>query len=264
MHMNAWTKFLQILIVFGLTLTMFPPAPASAQTPPPLDDATEAAIAKWANYFDRSVLSEEERIEELRWFAQAAAPFRGRRISSVAEDIKTHYWESEVLTQAFEEITGIHVEHEVIGEGSLVERMVEQQRTGRILYDIYVNDADMVGTHLRSQGVVNLTAYMNGEGKPFTNPRLDLDDFLNLEFGQDYEGNQLQLPDQQFANLYWFRYDWFTRPDIQAQFKTEYGYELGVPLNWAALTTEVTCLVSAAMSNSLPGVVCRLRRQSVN
>ena len=234
MHVNAWTKFLQIAISFCVTLAVLPPAMVSAQAPPPLDDATEAAIAKWAKYFDRSVLSEEERIEELRWFAQAAAPFRGRRIKSVAEDIKTHYWESEVLTQAFEEITGIHVEHEVIGEGSLVERMVEQQRTGRILYDIYVNDADMVGAHLRSQGVVNLTAYMNGEGKPFTNPGLDLEDFLNLEFGQDYDGNQLQLPDQQFANLYWFRYDWFTRPDIQAQFKAEYGYDLGVPLNWAA------------------------------
>ncbi len=200
----------------------------------PLDPATEAAIRKWARYFDRSVLSEEERIAELRWFAQAAAPFRGRRIRSVAEDIKTHYWEREVLTQAFQEITGIQVEHEVIGEGSVVERMVEQQRTGRILYDIYVNDADMVGTHLRSQGVVNLTDYMAGPGRPFTNPGLDLDDFLNLEFGQDYEGNQLQLPDQQFVNLYWFRYDWFTDPAIQAAFRAEYGYELGVPLNWAA------------------------------
>ncbi len=234
MHVNAWTKFLQIVLSFGVALAMLAPTTANAQSSPPLDDATEAAIEKWAKYFDRSVLSEEERIEELRWFAQAAAPFRGRRIKSVAEDIKTHYWESEVLTQAFEEITGIRVDHEVIGEGSLVERMAEQQRTGRILYDIYVNDADMVGTHLRSQGVVNLSEYMTGEGEPFTNPGLDLDDFLNLEFGQDYNGDQLQLPDQQFANLYWFRYDWFTRPDIQAQFKAEYGYDLGVPLNWAA------------------------------
>lgn len=26
-----------------------------------------------------------------------------------------------------------------------------------------------------------------------------------------------QLPDQQFANLYWFRYDWFSNPGIQGQ-----------------------------------------------
>ncbi len=198
------------------------------------DDPYEAAVQKWAKEFEPSVLSEEERLAELRWFVQAAEPFRGRKIKSVAEDIKTHFWESEVLAQAFEEITGIQVEHEIIGEGSVVERMVEQQRTGRIIYDIYVNDADLVGTHLRSQGVVNLTEYIAGEGQPFTNPYLDLDDFLNLEFGQDYDGNQLQLPDQQFANLYWFRYDWFTRPDIQQKFREQYGYELGVPVNWAA------------------------------
>ncbi len=249
MPWNPWTKLLAICLVCSLALAALPGGEAWASSPlqdepadpassgadePALDEATEAAIRKWARYFDRSVLSEEERIAELRWFAQAAAPFRGRRVRSVAEDIKTHYWERDVLTQAFQEITGIQVEHEVIGEGSVVERMVEQQRTGRILYDIYVNDADMVGTHLRSQGVVNLTAYMEGPGRRFTNPGLDLDDFLNLEFGQDYAGNQLQLPDQQFVNLYWFRYDWFTRPDIRAAFQAEYGYELGVPLNWAA------------------------------
>ena len=246
---KPWTNLLTIFLAWCLVWFNLPGGQAWAALPPQdeptdpsaeatskpsLDPATEAAIRKWARYFDRSVLSEEERIAELRWFAQAAAPFRGRRIRSVAEDIKTHYWERDVLTQAFQEITGIQVEHEVIGEGSVVERMVEQQRTGRILYDIYVNDADMVGTHLRSQGVVNLSAYMDGPGRPFTNPGLDLDDFLNLEFGQDYEGNQLQLPDQQFVNLYWFRYDWFTDPAIQEAFRAEYGYELGVPLNWAA------------------------------
>jgi len=202
--------------------------PALAQDP------YEAAIRKWAREFSPSALSEDERMAELRWFSQAAEPFRGRTVRSVAEDIKTHYWEREVLAQAFEEITGIKVEHEIIGEGSVVERLVEQLRTGRVTYDIYVNDADLVGTHLRSQAVLNLTEYMNGEGQQFTNPNLDLDDFFNLEFGQDYDGNQLQLPDQQFANLYWFRYDWFTRPDIQEAFKAEYGYDLGVPLNWAA------------------------------
>src|SRR3546814_15169914 len=43
-----------------------------------------------------------------------------------------------------------------------------------------------------------------------------------------------QLPDQQFANLYWFRKDWFDREDLKAQFKEKYGYELGVPVNWSA------------------------------
>lgn len=207
---------------------------AQAPIPSQAQNSDDAILRKWAQAFTPSTLSEDERMAELRWFREVAKPFRGLTIKSVAEDIRTHYWESKELAQAFEEITGIHVEHEIIGEGAVVERLVEQQRTGRRIYDIYVNDADLTGTHLRTGGVVNLTDYMAGEGRPFTNPTLDLADFLNLEFATDYDGKLLQLPDQQFANLYWFRYDWFTDPQIMADFKTKYGYELGVPVNWAA------------------------------
>ena len=228
-------KSLAILISLSLLLPFLAPVTAwAAASSDPDDPPYDAAVRKWANFFDNSVLSREERIAELSWFAETAEPFRGRSITSVAEDINTHYWERAVLAEAFEEITGIHVEHEIVGEGTVVERLVEQQSSGRVIYDIYVNDADLVGTHLRSQGVVNLSEYMEGEGKDFTNPYLDLEDFLNPEFGQDYDGNQLQLPDQQFANLYWFRYDWFTDPALMLTFKREYGYDLGVPLNWAA------------------------------
>jgi len=219
-------RFLWILLIISLIFLLDAPQ-ISSQT-------QEDIILKWAQYFSHSTLTEQERIEELRWFVEVTEPFRGRTIRSVAEDIETHFWEREVLALAFEELTGIHVEHEIIGEGSIVEQITEQQQTGHRFYDIYVNDADLVGTHLRTGGVVNLTDYMSGDGAAYTNPYLDLDDFLNLEFGQDYDGNQLQLPDQHFANLYWFRYDWFTNPFIQSQFVELYGYPLGVPVNWAA------------------------------
>lgn len=192
------------------------------------------AIAYWAEYFSPSASDYEEKLQELTWFAQASQQYQGQKITSVAESIKTHYWESEVLTQAFEEITGIKVTHKVISEGQIIKNMMEQLMTGRLLFDIYVNDADMIGTHLRLNKVVNLSHYMETTGQAYTNPYLQLDDFINLEFGQDYDGNQLQLPDQQFANLYWFRYDWFARADIKAEFTKQYGYDLGVPINWAA------------------------------
>ena len=192
------------------------------------------AIDKWIEEFHPSAINRDEQRMELEWFAKVAAPYRGLEIKSVAEGIKTHQWESEVLAKAFYEITGIKVTHDIIGEGEIVDRIQRQIQTNRKLYDIYVNDADLVGTHLRLNSALNFSEYMKGLGKKITNPMLDLDDFLNLEFGQDYNGNQLQIPDQQFANLYWFRYDWFIRPSIKKAFKNKYGYELGVPLNWAA------------------------------
>jgi glycerol transport system substrate-binding protein len=82
--------------------------------------------------------------------------------------------------------------------------------------------------------VVNLTDWMAGEGKDVTLPTLDVDDFIGKEFTTASDGKLYQLPDQQFANLYWFRYDWFQRPELKDQFKELYGYELGVPVNWSA------------------------------
>lgn len=200
----------------------------------PVADEASVAIDRWIGEFQPSVLSASEQRAELEWFAKAAAPYRGMEITSAAEAIRTHNYESDTLAKAFFEITGIKVTHDIIGEGEIVDRVQRQIQTKRKLYDIYVNDADLIGTHLRLDSALNLTEYMAGEGANVTNPTLDLDDFLNLEFGQDYEGNQLQLPDQQFANLYWFRYDWFQRADLKAAFQEAYGYELGVPLNWVA------------------------------
>ena len=75
---------------------------------------------------------------------------------------------------------------------------------------------------------------MEGEGKDVTLPTLDIDDFIGKSFTTGPDGKLYQLPDQQFANLYWFRYDWFSNPEIKAKFKEKYGYDLGVPVNWSA------------------------------
>jgi glycerol transport system substrate-binding protein len=107
-------------------------------------------------------------------------------------------------------------------------------QTNRNLYDAYVNDSDLIGTHSRLQQAVNLTDWMAGEGKDVTSPTLDLEDFMGISFTTGPDGDLYQLPDQQFANLYWFRKDWFDRPDLKDKFKAKYGYELGVPINWSA------------------------------
>ena len=75
---------------------------------------------------------------------------------------------------------------------------------------------------------------MANEGKDVTNPGLDIDDFIGKSFTTAPDGQMYQLPDQQFANLYWFRYDWFNDEQNKADFKEKYGYDLGVPVNWSA------------------------------
>jgi glycerol transport system substrate-binding protein len=155
-------------------------------------------------------------------------------IKVVSETIPTHEYESKVLAKAFEEITGIKVTHDLIQEGDVIEKLQTQWASGENIYDAYVNDSDLIGTHIRYDYVVNLTDWMNGEGKDVTLPTLDLEDFIGLPFVTGLDGKIYQLPDQQFANLYWFRYDWFSNPEFQRRFKEKYGYDLGVPLNWSA------------------------------
>ena len=190
---------------------------------------------KWINNeFQPSTLSKAEQMAEMEWFIKAAAPFKGMEINVLSETIPTHTYESKVLTKAFEEITGIKVNHQLLGEGEVVQAVQTQMQTGRNLYDAYVNDSDLIGTHSRLQLAVNLTDWMNGEGSDVTNPGLDVDDFMGKSFTTGPDGKLYQLPDQQFANLYWFRKDWFDRGDLKKRFKAKYGYELGVPVNWSA------------------------------
>ena len=194
-----------------------------------------AAIKKWSNgEFSLSTLSAKEREKELEWFHNAAKPFKGMSIKVLSETIPTHEYESKVLTKAFEEITGIKVNHQLLGEGDVVMAVQTQMQTNVSIYDAYINDSDLIGTHARMQQAVNLTKWMAGEGKDVTLPTLDIDDFIGKSFTTGPDGDLYQLPDQQFANLYWFRKDWFDRPEIKKGFKAKYGYDLGVPLNWSA------------------------------
>ena len=197
--------------------------------------ADELAAKKWSDSeFAVSTLTPQQRMAELAWYIKAAEPFKGMEINVVSETITTHEYEARVLAKAFYEITGIKVNHDLIGEGDVVEKLQTQMLSGRNIYDAYINDSDLIGTHYRYQQVRNLTDWMAGEGASVTSPTLDIDDFIGRSFTTGPDGKLYQLPAQQFANLYWFRYDWFTNPDLKAKFKAKYGYDLGVPVNWSA------------------------------
>src|ERR1700684_3049411 len=174
-------------------------AASAAVTAPAYAD--EAAAKKWIDSeFQPSTLSKEDQLKEMQWFIKAAAPFKGMEINAVSETLTVHEYESKTLAKAFEEITGIKVKHDIIQEGDVVEKIQTQMQSGKNVYDGWINDSDFIG-----------------KSAP-TAPN----------------GHLFQLPDQQFANLYWFRYDWFSNPDYKAKFKAKYGYDLGVPVNWSA------------------------------
>ena len=196
-----------------------------------MDEAREFLDAEIG---DVSTLTREEQESEMQWFVDAAESMQGMSIAVVSETITTHEYEAQVLAPAFTAITGIQVTHDLIGEGDVVEKLQTQMQSGQNVYDAYVNDSDLIGTHWRYGQARNLTEWMEGAGADVTSPTLDLEDFIGTEFTTGPDGNLYQLPDQQFANLYWFRYDMFTDEKNMSDFEAEYGYSLGVPVNWSA------------------------------
>ena len=156
---------------------------------PPATYAGMAEAEKWIDSeFQPSTLSKAEQMKEMEWFVNAAAPFQGMEINVLSETIPTHEYESKVLTKAFEEITGIKVNHQLLGEGEVVQAVQTQMQTNRNLYDAYINDSDLIGTHSRLQLAVNLTYWMAGEGKDVTDPMLDIDDFMGKSFTTGPDG----------------------------------------------------------------------------
>ena len=200
--------------------------------------AGEAEAKKWIDSeFQPSTLSKDQQMAEMKWFIEAAKKLQAKGvkdISVVSETITTHEYESKTLAKAFSEITGINVKHDLIQEGDVVEKLQTSMQSGKSIYDGWISDSDLIGTHYRYGKMMNLTDYMAGAGKEWTNPGLDIGDFIGTKFTTAPDGKLYQLPDQQFANLYWFRADLFARQDLKDKFKAKYGYDLGVPLNWSA------------------------------
>ncbi len=202
----------------------------------PISAKADTTVAeKWIDAeFQPSTLSRDQQIEEMAFFIKAAEPYKGMNINVVSETIDTHVYESKTLAKAFSEITGINLKHDIIQEGDVIEKLQTEMQSGKSIYDAYVNDSDLIGTHFRYGKAIPLSDFMAGEGKNVTLPTLDVDDFIGKSFTTAPDGKLYQLPDQQFANLYWFRHDWFTKPELMTQFQNKFGYQLGVPVNWSA------------------------------
>ncbi len=114
---------------------------------------------------DLSTLDRAAQEAEMQWFIDAAKPFAGMDIKVVSETITTHEYESKTLAKAFSDITGIKITHDLIGEGDVIEKLQTQMQSGENIYDAYVNDSDLIGTHWRYQQARSLTDWMANEAR---------------------------------------------------------------------------------------------------
>ena len=124
--------------------------------------AGEAEAKKWIDSeFQPSTLSKDQQMAEMKWFIDAAKKLQAKgvkEISVVSETITTHEYESKTLAKAFEEITGIKVKHDLIQEGDVVENLQTSMQSGKSIYDGWISDSDLIGTHYRYGKILNLSS----------------------------------------------------------------------------------------------------------
>ena len=85
----------------------------------------------------------------MQWFIDAAKPFRAWRSRSSPRRSRRTSTSRRCCAKAFTEITGIKVTHDIIQEGDVVEKIQTQMQSGKNIYDAWINDSDLIGTHFR-------------------------------------------------------------------------------------------------------------------
>ena len=135
--------------------------------------AGEPEAKKWVDSeFQPSSLSKDQQMAEMKWFIDAAAKLKAKgvnEISVVSETITTHEYESKTLAKAFTEITDIRSAHDLIQESDVVE-LQTSMCSPKSIYDGWISDSDLIGTHYRYGAILPLSDYMAGAGKEWTNP----------------------------------------------------------------------------------------------
>jgi glycerol transport system substrate-binding protein len=167
---------------------------------------------------ERSVLSREDRKRRCSGSSTLLSLSQGMEIGGVGNDHNARI-RSQGSGARLHRDHRHQVTHDLIGEGDVVEKLQTQMQTGENIYDAYVNDSDLIGTHWRYQQVRNLTDWMAGEGADVTKPNAQPRRFHRHSVHHRSGRQALPAADQQFANLYWFRYDWFTDEKNMADFE---------------------------------------------
>src|SRR3546814_13282783 len=83
---------------------------------------------------------------EMQWFIDAAAKLKAKgvnEINVVSETITTHEYESKTLARAFNEITGIKVNHDLIQDGAVVEKLQTSMHSAKYIYDGWIYDSNL-------------------------------------------------------------------------------------------------------------------------
>ncbi|HID70583.1 MAG TPA: extracellular solute-binding protein [Desulfobacterales bacterium] len=159
--------------------------------------------------------------------------------SAVAEDL-TLCWASwdpanalVELSKDYEAKSGNTMHFEFVPWPNFADRMLNELNSGGKLCDLLIGDSQWVGGAAENGQYIKLNDFFEKEG-------ISMDDFIPATVVGYAEWpkntpNYWALPAYADVVGWTYRKDWFSRPELQKEFKAKYGYDLGVPSSLAHL-----------------------------
>jgi multiple sugar transport system substrate-binding protein len=131
------------------------------------------------------------------------------------------------LSQGFEEESGVSMSFEFVPWPNFADRMLNELNSGGKLCDLMIGDSQWIGGSAEAGHYIKLNDFFDEQG-------ISMDDFIPATvrgYSEWPKGspNYWALPAFGDVVGWTYRKDWFERPELQAEFKDTYGYDLAVP-----------------------------------
>ena len=131
------------------------------------------------------------------------------------------------LSKDYETKSGNTMHFEFVPWPNFADRMLNELNSGGKLCDLLIGDSQWVGGAAENGQYIKLNDFFKKEG-------ISMDDFIPATVVGYAEWpkntpNYWALPAYADVVGWTYRKDWFSRPELQKEFKAKYGYDLGVP-----------------------------------
>ncbi|MCK4805101.1 MAG: extracellular solute-binding protein [Spirochaetes bacterium] len=212
-------QYLIYLMIILIVVAMVAPAYATGKEE--VEDTAKYYEA--ADKYGKTALAKEL----YRWYADAAAPYRGKTVKTILEKLPPTEYLANTIAPMFMEITGIKVITEMGSNEEVYSKEMLEATSRSGTYDFFYDDQDMIGTWNKRKSIANLTQLMKDHPE-LVEPELDLDDFIDavINMYTDKEGNLWNLPMEQYPKVYLYRSDLLEDPREKAAFRRKYGWDL--------------------------------------
>lgn len=134
------------------------------------------------------------------------------------------------LSKDFEAKTGTKMKFEFTPWPNFADRILNELNSGGKLCDLLIGDSQWLGGSAENGYYVKLNDFFDKEGIKMS----DFADATVYAYSTWPKGtpNYWALPAMGDANGWFYRKDWFARPDLQAEFKKTYNRDLAAPKTW--------------------------------